>query len=295
LARDRESDAREAAATGITTEAATHNRLLREDAMINEVLAKVPQSPKLCPRCGTTRIVLDSFDPDPVIASAQREVYARLEAAPCRYCEVFDRQGLLDGRSPAEIEYELLRSRLSRKQRLMVEMALPAGERAELEQERAQRSAEFDQAIAERQAGVLPPGVPPLSPPIRLPCRFLTGTEIWDRMVLEFFERGVRCFRRDNPAAMLSFLPWNAVTGINVEAADAVLQRATVPRIAAGGIFALGFKKTFERSYVVVRHAGPDNIFEVDGKSQIEVRAILAPAVHWLATYGATVRAAAGR
>ena len=80
-----------------------------------------------------------------------------------------------------------------------------------------------------------------------------------------------------------------------MEAPDSVNRRVTVPRAAAGGLLLLGFKKNFERCYVIITLVGGfEDIFEIPGYSTMRVRTEIAPAVTWMERYGADVRAAAG-
>ena len=82
-------------------------------------------------------------------------------------------------------------------------------------------------------------------------------------------------------------MPWNAVDTVTVEAADNVKQRVTLPRVAAGGVFALGFKKTYDRSYVIVNAThGEEAIFEITGHDTMSTRAQLGPVTAWLQRYG---------
>jgi hypothetical protein len=79
-----------------------------------------------------------------------------------------------------------------------------------------------------------------------------------------------------------------------VEAPEAVEQRVTLPRLAAGGVFALGFKKKFKRCYVVVQHTGGlHSFFEIIGRSAMDTRVDLTGVMEWLQRYGEDVRAAA--
>lgn len=81
----------------------------------------------------------------------------------------------------------------------------------------------------------------------------------------------------------LAVLEWNKVSKLTVEGPDSLGARVTVPRLAAGGIFAFAFKKEQKRSYLVFStDSGNDVIFEVHGKSIWDLRAALSPLLNWL-------------
>jgi hypothetical protein len=144
--------------------------------------------------------------------------------------------------------------------------------------------------IQRRWSGELPPDIPPLQPVVTLPCRHLDPEATFENCELRFVERGVLCINRRTGETSF-WMPWNGIQSIAIETPEIVRQRATIPRLVAGGIFALGFKKKFDCSYVVLHYAGvSEAFFEIKGHSAMNTRVLLSPATAWLGRYGDQVR-----
>jgi hypothetical protein len=286
FARERASDQREAEHQTIGIEEARRQRGLREEAALDALLAA---DPTLCPRCGNARPMPKKAQ-FASLGAAGDKVYADLvkkfAAEPCGYCRLVDQESSREGQSASEVEALLAVTRLYGKRQRATELAKPAAVR---EAETAAR----EEAAERRRLGVLPPNIPPLSPPIVLPCRsLLTDEKPIQGTTLQLFERGIAVGYPSGDAIFC--FPWHQIASITVEAAETVQQRATLPRLAAGGVFALGFKKTFERCYVIITlNSGQEDIYEIPGRSTMQVRADLGPAIWWLDRYGDGVRAAA--
>jgi hypothetical protein len=71
--------------------------------------------------------------------------------------------------------------------------------------------------------------------------------------------------------------PWSNVTELAAEGPDQVASRFTATRLFLGGPLALAFKKKEKVGYVAVRGGFGEFLFEVKGKTPIELRAKLAP------------------
>lgn len=73
------------------------------------------------------------------------------------------------------------------------------------------------------------------------------------------------------------------IHSLTVQGPESLQSRVTVPRLAAGGLLAFGFKKEHKRAYLVFgTHTGGDVIFEVPGKSRWELEAEVSPLLKWL-------------
>jgi hypothetical protein len=220
-------------------------------------------------------------DPTPVCVNCGAPLSRATE--PCAICRTAAQNARKAGKSSAEVQAELALMRRAYKRYRAERASMPA-------EERERSDVEAQQRLDREWAGELPPGVPPLQPTITLPCQHLHPDGLFRKMQLQFTDRGVVCL--DPRTSTPSFwMPWKAIGSVTIEAPDSVQQRATLPRLAVGGVFALGFKKRFERSYVIVHCShGEEDFFEITGLSTMDVRARLSPMTAWLRTYGEDVR-----
>ena len=72
-------------------------------------------------------------------------------------------------------------------------------------------------------------------------------------------------------------LPWAEVIGLEAEGPDQVQTRFTATRLVLMGPLGLAFKQKKKVGYIVVRGGFGEFIFEVDGKTPVELRAKIAP------------------
>lgn len=83
--------------------------------------------------------------------------------------------------------------------------------------------------------------------------------------------------------------PWKDLTGIEIHGTDEIRRRATIPRAAALGLFAIAFKKVEKRSFLELRGT-VEGIYRIDDRSPTELRAYLHPVLMWWERYGRIMR-----
>ena len=148
-------------------------------------------------------------------------------------------------------------------------------------EERAAREQAARERYDRKLAGVLPEHIEPLGRWSELTCTYFAADDKFDRVTVRFDDRGVRCF---DPVSRIQLLHrgWDWVQSVAVESPDHLKTRVTVPRLIGTGVLAFGFKKTFQRTYVVVQlTTHEEHYFEINGHELHAVRAHLSPVIAW--------------
>jgi hypothetical protein len=88
----------------------------------------------------------------------------------------------------------------------------------------------------------------------------------------------------DKRADCVAELEWAKLQSLQVEGPDIPESRVTIPRVAAGGLFAWAFKKEKRRAFLCCGGAFGEVVFEIPGLAGLELRAGISPVSRWLAS-----------